>query len=98
MTATFGDLNDIEVEHLLGAATGRGLVKIRAISADRVLLGEIDPDAARQIASHLMECAARAEYEQDFADAAKASGIDDEATYMMLSLVRRGEQNRHEGD
>lgn len=98
MTATFGDLDGIEVEHLLGLTSGLGLVKIRAISADRVLLGEVEPASAREIASHLMECAARAEYEQDFANACKASGIDEDDIVRMLGLVRFGEQQRHEGD
>lgn len=96
MTTTFGDLTDIEVEHLLGATTGLGLVKIRAVSADRILLGEVDPASAREIASHLMECAARAEYEQDFAKAATRAGFDEQLTVMLLGLIRFGEQKRHE--
>lgn len=57
------DLIHVEVEHGLGLATGRGFVKIRLTAdADVIILGQLPTDQARQIAGHLLDAAARADY------------------------------------
>lgn len=96
MTKTICDLSNVEVEHLLGLGTGLPLVKIRAESDSVVLLGQVSPDEARQIAGHLVEAAARAEYELDFfTEASKVFGRREAAA--LLHVVRAGERRRHEG-
>lgn len=73
------DLSNVEVEHLLGLGTGLPLVKIRAESDRVVRVGQVSPDEARQIAGHLVEAAARAEYEIDFfTEARKVFGVERE--------------------
>jgi hypothetical protein len=91
------DLTDVSVEHMLGMATGLPLVKFRAESNGTVLLGQLDPDAARQIAGHLLESTARAEYEADFANATQGAGFSDDLVAELLGLVRQGEIDRHAG-
>lgn len=93
MTA-IGDLNGIEVEHLLGETHGP-LVKVRCLSAGDILLGQISPADARQIAAHLTEAAARAEYEADLFNTMRAEGWDDPTIGSLMHLVRYGEANRH---
>lgn len=96
MTASrIEDLTDVSVEHMLGMATGLPLVKLRAESAGTVLVGQLDPDAARQIAQHLLESAARAEYEADLANGTRAAGFSDDLVAELLALVRQGEIGRH---
>jgi hypothetical protein len=89
------DLTDVSVEHLLGLATGLPLVKLRAKSNDTVLVGQLGPDQAREIAAHLVEAAARAEYEADFARTAATAGMDDATTSQILVMIRHGEERRH---
>lgn len=90
------DLAHIEVEHGLGLATGKGFVKLRVTAdADVILLGQLPTDQARQIAGHLLDAAARAEYEQDFAAAMAGAGFPPEHVGQMLTLVRLGEIDRH---
>ena len=88
------DLHGIEVEHLLGEKYGP-LVKIRSSGPRVILLGEVDPASARQIAGHLMEAAARAEYEADLHSTMTADGWKPEMMGAVLRMVRRGEVNRH---
>ena len=88
------DLDGIEVEHLLGERHGP-LVKIRCLSPKAILLGQFEPSAAREIAAHLMEAAARAEYEADLFSAMRAAEFDDRVIGGVLSMVRAGEANRH---
>jgi hypothetical protein len=95
-TPIIRDLTNVEVEHLLGLSTGLPLVKIRAEAAGVVLVGQVSPAEARQIASHLFECAARAEYEHDFATAATAHDVPADVLAITLHLVREGERHRHE--
>ena len=97
MSVTFHDLDRVDVEHLLGIATGKGLVKLRVTLSDGTLigLGEIDPAAARQLAADLTTCAARAEYEQDLATEVKRAGFPDDVLGAMLVMVRLGEAARH---
>lgn len=90
------DLAGVEVEHLLGLATGLPLVKLRAESTGTVLVGQLAPAQARQIASHLFDAAARAEYEHDLATATRRAGFGDDLLTPMLHLVREGERHRHE--
>lgn len=98
MSPTIGDLAGVEVEHLLGLVSRAPLVKVRAIADDRsVLVGQIDPADARRIAGHLLEAAARAEYEHDLFTEAVRIGMDDEAIGVLLAMVRTGERRRHEG-
>lgn len=85
------DLDSIEVEHLLSSTTHAGIVKIRATSDGTVLLGQVDPDAARSLANDLMRAAARAEYEADLWRGSKAAGVDDTAIGAVLTIVRNGE-------
>jgi len=88
-------LADVQVEHLLGLGTGLPLVKLRCISEEAVLYGQLAPEQAREIAGHLLEAAARSEYELDLVTGATAQGIDHEAAVSMLLLVRAGEALRH---
>lgn len=88
------DLDGIEVEHLLGEAYGP-LVKVRCLSPKAILLGQVDPAAARQIAAHLTEAAARAEYEADLFTTMQAQGWTDQMAGAVLLMVRAGEANRH---
>lgn len=90
---TITDLRGIDVEHLLGVKLGP-LVKIRCQGDGIVLVGQVDPASARQIAGHLLEAAARAEYESDLDRTMVAEGIDDRIRALMLGMVRRGEIER----
>ena len=92
------DLDRIDVEHLLGLATGQGLVKIRVTMAKgaRIGLGQVDPATARALAANLLNCAARAEYEQDLATEARSAGFGDEQIAAMLAMIRNGEARRHQ--
>lgn len=91
------DLAMIETEHLLSAHTFIGIVKIRVTLEDgSIALGQIAPEAAREIASHLAESAARAEYEQDAWQSLTAAGIDEQTKGMILQAVRGGEYHRHQ--
>lgn len=89
------DLTDVEVEHGFGAATNVGFVTLRFTGDGHRLLGQVDPTRAREIAAHLFEAAARAEYEQDLWTAGKNAGFDDTTLGQMLKLVRLGEIARH---
>lgn len=90
------DLSNVEVEHLLGLGTGLALVKVRAESADTVLVAQFEPAQAREIACHLFEAAARAEYERDFVAEARTVGFEADLVNALLLMVRRGEERRHE--
>lgn len=90
------ELANVEVEHLLGLATGLPLVKLRVESDDTVMVGQMAPAEARDIAMHLFEAAARAEYEADLANEAKTAGWTDTLTGQLLMMVRAGERHRHE--
>lgn len=87
------DLVDVEVEHLLGATSKLPLVKLRATGDGVILLGQLSPADARQIAAHLFEAAARAEYEADFVSELDRMGMGD-ATAVMLRAIRAGERRR----
>lgn len=91
------DLAGIEVEHLLGETHGP-LVKVRCMSAGSILLGQISPADAREIAVHLAEAAARAEYEADLFNTMRAEGWTDQMAGVVLHMVRAGEARRHQGD
>lgn len=90
------DLTGVEVEHMVNARTGEPTVKVRALADGLVLLGQVDPSEARQIAGHLLEASARAEYEVDMI---LGLGIAGQATNgnlrMFLGAVRQGEVLRH---
>lgn len=88
------DLTGIEVEHLISSTTEKPLVKIRALSENVVLFGEVDPAAARRIANHLMEAAARSEYEADFLSEMRVAEFTDDVLGLMLGMVRNGEMRR----
>lgn len=87
------DLIGIEVEHLLGDRLG-ALVKVRAISDKVTLLGQVTPESARQIAAHLSEAAARAEYESDLYSELRRNDFDNETIASIFGLVRVGEMRR----
>ena len=91
---TIRDLDGIEVEHLLGQTYGP-LVKLRCLSAGTILVGEVTPGAAREIAAHLAEAAARAEYEADLFHAMQAAEFDARVIGGVLTMVRAGEIHRH---
>lgn len=96
MTATrIEDLANVSTEHMLGLTTGLPLVKLRCESDGTVLIGQLSPDQARDIAMHLMESAARSEYEADFANEAARSEWTDEMVGGVLLMVREGETRRH---
>ena len=90
------DLSGIDVEHLLGDTAGP-LVNIRCLSPKTILLGQVAPADARQIAAHLMEAAARAEYEADLFNTMRAEGWTDQMAGAVLHMVRSGEAARHQG-
>lgn len=90
------DLAHVEVEHGLGLATGRGFVKLRLMAAtDVIILGQLPTDQARQIAGDLLDAAARAEYEQDFATALAGKGFLPEQIGHLLTILRLGEIDRN---
>lgn len=94
---TITDLAGIEVEHLLGDSRGP-LVKIRCLADGAILIGQLTPTDARQIAAHLSEAAARAEYEADLFHTMQAEGWTDQMAGAVLAMVRAGETRRHQGD
>lgn len=99
MTATrIEDLANVEVEHLLGMSTGLPLVKLRAESTGTVLVAQLEPAAAREIAMHLLDAAARAEYEHDLVVGGKALDLPDEFAIHATHVVRAGERMRCEGE
>ena len=91
------DLVNVETEHLLGLNTGLPLVKMRAESNRTVIVGQMSPEQAREIASHLMESAARAEYEHDLMNEMKKHEWEDEMIGGIFLMVRQGEMRRHTG-
>ena len=98
---TIGDLAGIEVEHLVSERTEEPLVLLRALSTGTVLIGQLPVDDARQIAEHLLEAAARAEYEVDLItgirEKATAANMPDPELMVAFACtaVRRGEMRRH---
>ena len=97
MTA-ISDLIGIEVEHLLGETAGP-LVKVRCLSSGAILLGQMTPAEARQIAEHLAQSAARAEYEADLFNTMRAADFPEQIIGAVLGMVRAGEMRRHtQGD
>lgn len=93
---TFADILEVEVEHMLGDTHG-GLVKLRVITDGVIALGQLTPTQAREIACSLHECAARAEYEQDFYSQLKLRDFPDELVGVLFGCVRTGEYIRHTG-
>lgn len=89
-----GPLRGVEVEHMLGAAHGP-LVKLRAIGDGVILLGQLPPADARDIALHLLEAAARAEYEGDLHRTMVSEGWTAPMIGTVLAMVRDGEAVRH---
>jgi hypothetical protein len=86
------DLLLVETEHMLG--TTGPLVKMRAESDGMVMVGQMPPEAAREIASHLMEAAARSEYEADLLSEMQAHDWKDEEIGTIFHMVRAGEIRR----
>lgn len=96
----FQDIAGVDVEHgLTEARGGEGFVKIRVTSdqSDVIMLGQIDPETARKLATDLMNVAARAEYEQDFWRESRRAGVSENAVSKVLAVVRAGESRRMEG-
>lgn len=89
------DLISVETEHLIGVTKDAPLVTLRCIGDKTILLGQLTPAAARDIANHLNESAARAEYEFDLFTGSRARGIDDAHIAALLTIVREGEYTRH---
>lgn len=91
----FEDLASVSIEHGLSSSTKHGFVKMRADGKTVVLLCQMTPSEAREQAMHLLEAAARAEYEQDFWSGSTEFGASEQAAASILAAVRRGEVNRH---
>ena len=89
-----GELANVSVEHMLGLRTGLPLVKLRAESDGAVLVGQLSPAQARQIATDMLSAAARAEYEYDFFIGAKAVELPESTIGAVLHIVRQGEVQR----
>jgi hypothetical protein len=92
------DLVNVESEHLVGFATNAPLVKMRAESDGTVMVGQMSPEQARDIAMNLLECAARAEYEYDLLIEMQRLEFEDQAIAGIFGMVRAGEFRRHTGD
>jgi hypothetical protein len=88
------DLNDVEVEHFLGEPSGQPLVKLRVKGPGVILIGQMDPASARQIANDLLICAARSEYERDLVVGSKMLGVSKQNAVASLLAVRKGEEIR----
>lgn len=99
MIPLIADLTNVETEHLVGSITKAGLVRLRAESENPahhvILLGELTPTQAREIATHLFESAARAEYEEDLLQQLTAREFDDDVIASIFQMVRAGEYHRH---
>jgi hypothetical protein len=93
------DLTGVETEHLVGGTTGEflPLVTLRCLGNTTILLGQMSPADAREVAAHLFEAAARAEYETDLLIELKNNHFADEAIAGLFKMVRTGEQTRHKG-
>lgn len=89
------DLVNVETEHLLSATVYKGLVLLRCESDKTVLVGQMSPEMAREIAAHLFESAARSEYEQDLWAELTRAEMDKQAIGFIFHAVRAGEMRRH---
>jgi hypothetical protein len=89
------DLVNVETEHLLSATTYEGRVVLRCQSDATVLLGQLTPEQARDVAAHLVESAARSEYEQDLWGELTRVEMDERAIGLIFHAVRAGEIRRH---
>lgn len=89
------DLANVETEHLIGEATNQPLVKLRAESNETVMIAQMPPEQAREIALHLLESAARAEYEYDMLIEMRFLKFEDQAIAGIFGMVRAGEARRH---
>lgn len=96
------DLRSIEVEHLVGEKLLRegepapGLVMLRIhLSTGDVAIAHLRTGQARQIAGHILDAAARGDYEGDLCIAARAADIGDDQLGAIMHLVRNGETRRH---
>ena len=87
------NLTSVWVEHMLGTQHGP-LVKLDAEGPGILLRGQLGPEAARRIARHLMEAAARAEYEADLFATMEANDWPKAHIGAILAMVRDGEENR----
>ena len=95
MSKRIEDLINVETEHLLSATTYKGLVVLRCESDTTVLLGQLTPEQAREVAAHLTESAARSEYEQDLWSELTRTELDEAAIGLIFRAVRAGEMRRH---
>ena len=89
------DLINAETEHLLSATTYKGRVVLRCESDKTVLIGQLTPEQAREIAAHLFESAARSEYEQDLWAELTRAEMDEQTIGLIFHAVRAGEMRRH---
>lgn len=90
----FEDLAHVEIEHMIGLGSGLALVKFRCTSEHTVMLGQLEPAAAREIARNLFEAAARAEYELDLLTELQRIGVEEDAIATIFQAVRAGEERR----
>lgn len=88
------DLINVETEHMVGSMI-TPYVKLRAESEQTLLLGQLTPVMAREIAQHLMEAAARCEYEADLLSEMKKAEFEDDTIAALFAMVRAGEMRRH---
>lgn len=89
------DIIGVETEHLLAATTLMGGVTLRVSHEGGVALGQLTPAQAREVAEHLMESAARSEYESDLYRGMAEVGWTESQIGRVLTLVRAGEFTRH---
>lgn len=89
------DLVNVETEHLLSSTTYKGRVVLRCESDATVLYGQLTPEQARDVAAHLVESAARSEYEQDLWGELTRAEMDERAIGLIFHAVRAGEMRRH---
>lgn len=89
------DLANVGTEHFVSDRTSTGMVKLRAQSESTLLIGQLTPDQAREIATHLNESAARAEYEADFYAEAIRREWEPPMIAGVMVMIRNGEMTRH---
>lgn len=93
-TKRIADIVNVETEHGLGVKGGFVVFRVQT-DGNVDALGQLRPAQARDIATHLFEAAARAEYEQDLHSELSGNDMPDEAIALIMHAVRNGEMRRH---
>lgn len=95
MSGRVRDIVSVETEHGLGERAGPFVVLRVVNDAGDIALGQLLPDQAREIATHLFESAARSEYESDLHSELVKLEVPDQAIAVVMHSVRAGEIRRH---